>query len=523
MATPGSHSGASSSSRRYRYTKVLDNRKHSIRGLWRRNGKFVARLTVEDAAAADTNRTGLSDSAMDRVVHNEQLYDLWLGKSFQIGDVNGRIRAGNQVINWGESLFLFGGINATNAIDYQKSLIPGTQIKEYVLPAPLVSVAANILPGVNVEGYYQLMYNKNIYPPVGSYWSMADIFGPGARDPITFNPNNFNWYGLDPAAQQRLKTGGQFAVPGLGDKYPGGGGQYGLSMHYKPAGSVFDWGVYYLRYNDKAPVLNLVTDPTAPIGLDYQFTYRSERSLYGISTNFPVGDWAIGSEFSYRPRDAISLGSCFTPGVPLDSNVNVNPIPSQNCPLWADKDRQDLHVTALLQLSPSDYPFILHNLRADTGFLSLEVAGTRYGGINKNGITRTIEGVQVTQLPAAGYVNWLSSTDLSNPNAVPRGVGSEYSAGAVADFNWTYDSTVIPGWQVTPGITYFNAFLGNTPNFAASYLQGAQSVNLYVLFNQNPAVWQAGLNYTAFFGGQEASKQPYSDRSFVGGFVSFNF
>ena len=50
MATPGSHSGASSSSRRYRYTKVLDNRKHSIRGLWRRNGKFVARLTVEDAA-----------------------------------------------------------------------------------------------------------------------------------------------------------------------------------------------------------------------------------------------------------------------------------------------------------------------------------------------------------------------------------------------------------------------------------------------------------------------------------------
>jgi integrase len=42
--------GPSSSSRRYRYTKVLDNRKHAIRGLWRRNGKFVARITVEDDA-----------------------------------------------------------------------------------------------------------------------------------------------------------------------------------------------------------------------------------------------------------------------------------------------------------------------------------------------------------------------------------------------------------------------------------------------------------------------------------------
>jgi hypothetical protein len=37
-----------SQSRRYQYTKVLDNRKHAIRGLWRRGGKFLARITVED-------------------------------------------------------------------------------------------------------------------------------------------------------------------------------------------------------------------------------------------------------------------------------------------------------------------------------------------------------------------------------------------------------------------------------------------------------------------------------------------
>lgn len=47
-ATPGSQSGANSNSRRYRYTKVLDNRKHAIRGLWRRNGRYVARITVEN-------------------------------------------------------------------------------------------------------------------------------------------------------------------------------------------------------------------------------------------------------------------------------------------------------------------------------------------------------------------------------------------------------------------------------------------------------------------------------------------
>jgi integrase len=50
FATPSNQSVPSSISRRYRYTKVLDNRKHAIRGLWRRNGKFVARITVEDDA-----------------------------------------------------------------------------------------------------------------------------------------------------------------------------------------------------------------------------------------------------------------------------------------------------------------------------------------------------------------------------------------------------------------------------------------------------------------------------------------
>ncbi|HLH55099.1 MAG TPA: hypothetical protein VKY92_15940, partial [Verrucomicrobiae bacterium] len=41
---------ATSNSRRYKYTKVRDNRKHPIRGLWKRNGKFLARFTVEDDA-----------------------------------------------------------------------------------------------------------------------------------------------------------------------------------------------------------------------------------------------------------------------------------------------------------------------------------------------------------------------------------------------------------------------------------------------------------------------------------------
>jgi hypothetical protein len=46
----------SSSSRRYKYTKVLDNRKFPIRGLRRLNGNFKARITVEDEAGRKSVR-----------------------------------------------------------------------------------------------------------------------------------------------------------------------------------------------------------------------------------------------------------------------------------------------------------------------------------------------------------------------------------------------------------------------------------------------------------------------------------
>ncbi len=41
---------------RYSYTKVLDNSKRPVRGLWKRNGRFVARLAVEDAAGRKVTR-----------------------------------------------------------------------------------------------------------------------------------------------------------------------------------------------------------------------------------------------------------------------------------------------------------------------------------------------------------------------------------------------------------------------------------------------------------------------------------
>jgi hypothetical protein len=133
----------------------------------------------------------------------------------------------------------------------------------------------------------------------------------------------------------------------------------------------------------------------------------------------------------------------------------------------------------------------------------------------------TVGGKTVYQVVDAGYGTWLTNnSSLGYPIAAAQGTAR--SVGLTMDFNWTYDGTVIPGWQLTPGVTFYDALSGYTPTFSANYEQGAKSVNFYLLFNQNPQVWQAGLNFTMYFGGNAIS-QPFGDRNFVGLFATRNF
>src|SRR5262249_5910889 len=141
----------------------------------------------------------------------------------------------------------------------------------------------------------------------------------------------------------------------------------------------------------------------------------------------------------------------------------------------------------------------------------------RYPGVNPNKrYDRTLNGVAVTQVPLAGYA---VSTDpagypVDTANAITAGFGTKNSGGYAVDFNWTYDSKLIKGWLVTPGITFYHAVKGDQPVMYPNFLEGAKSANFYVLFATNPATWQAGLNYTTYWGGDQL-RQAYGDRDFL--------
>ena len=499
--------------------------------------KFMVRGTgMYDFLAGNTARTPLSSTASAQVVYNAQLLDLWTQKDFTVGGRNAHVRLGNQVINWGESMFAQSGINATNSLDTQKLLIPGAQLKQALLPAPMLSVAADLSHGFSTEAYYQFQWNGNRYPPVGSYWSLANVFGRGA-EPFTINTNNLNvagpsagtiagLTGLDKGNSgvlDGIKNGlvnGTYAGPPLNDigipvstqlpaKYRP---QFGVKFNFSPRSFDANFAFYYLNYTDKSPVLSTLANGTA------QWSYLGNRQLFGASANFGIGPWAIGTELSYRPRDAVALSSCFGAGGPLD--LNTNGVPGTDCQQWVDKKKFQLDVNGLLALTRSEYPF-LKLLGANSANLTWELTWIYYPGLGSS-VTRNINGQSVTQVPATGYFPWLNNNSgLGYP--ITAGQGTSSSVGATIDFNWTYDGTLIHGWQVTPGVTFTTGLYGYTPTLTANYMQGMKSVNVYVLFNQNPPKWQAGINFAAFFGGHNTVGQPYADRNFVGVFVTRNF
>jgi hypothetical protein len=507
--------------------------------------KVMARGTLlYDFMATETARSPLPHDSRDQVARDYRLLDLWASKEFNLGDETARVRVGNQVVSWGESIFALGGINQTNALDLQKLMIPGTQLKEAVIPAPMVSFSTGLGNGLNVEAYYQWDWNRNRVPPVGTYWSIADIYDKG-RSPMFLGVNNANFFGADNRYPNATFINGvtgdvtnngagdlsgtgmntSIAIPSAKDKTPQGQGQFGLALHYKPQALPLDLGFYFMNYHDKMPVLGFTDDG------QYQWRFLENRQLYGVSANMPVGNWAVGWELSYRPKEAVALSA---QGVKLaDGTLDTSATLQNGAKLWRETDKYQSHLTGILMLTPGDHGWLLHLLGADSGVFTGEAVGMYFPNLKSSYFAGFgPDGTPLYQAPAAGYMPWMANTSANagGVNQTVPGVGSKWSGGYTVDFNWTYDGTVIPGWQVTPGVTFFHAIAGDTPTMTYNYAAGAKSTNAYILFNMNPAKWQAGINYAKYFGGAGGDggggshlRQPLYDRDFVGGFVTYNF
>ena len=89
----------------------------------------------------DRLRTPLSNDALKRVGSRADLLDAFVWSRFDLGGMPTEIRIGEQVVSWGESTFIQGGINTINPVDVSAIRVPGAELREALLPEGMVAAS----------------------------------------------------------------------------------------------------------------------------------------------------------------------------------------------------------------------------------------------------------------------------------------------------------------------------------------------------------------------------------------------
>ncbi|MCD4748031.1 MAG: DUF1302 domain-containing protein, partial [Thermoanaerobaculales bacterium] len=203
----------------------------------------------------DRARTPLSQEALDWVGTRTELLDAFAWLKFG----RGQIRAGSQVLNWGESTFIQGGLNSINSVDVGALRVPGAELKEAFRPNGLVWASVDLSSAVSIEGFYQYEWNETVIDPPGTYFSTNDFAGLGGTH-VFLAFASFADDGVAPwYADQDLDHPFMGVAHGVNDE-PEDGGQYGAALRWFADGlGGTEFGFYYMNYHSRLPTINALT------------------------------------------------------------------------------------------------------------------------------------------------------------------------------------------------------------------------------------------------------------------------
>lgn len=372
-----------------------------------------------------------------------ELLDGFVYGKGQFGDMPVSFRLGKHTLLYGESLF-FGanGIAAAQSrVDIVKAVaVPNSQFKEVLLPIPQASAQIGLLPNVTLGGYYQFAWQNDRIPPVGSYFSFADVVGPGAERLIAPTP----------AGPQTVLARG----PDMKAKNEG---QFGAELKYRPDSYDGEWGLYYAQFHSKDPIAYNHFDSGV-----YDLVYPEDIHAYGLSFSTTLRDLQVSTEVSARdnmPMTAPGGGVAFM--APTQANNSGNA---------AYTVGRSGHAQVSWIYNMPRTPFW------EAGFFYGEVAYNRRLSVSKNpdeidpNATRDASALWLSFQPQ--YFQVVPGLDLTVPFAMTYGIHGKAS---VVNFS---PSAPYHGGNVSAGLngTFRNVWIA-TINYTRYYGAAAQEID----------------------------------------------
>lgn len=492
----------------------------------------------------ETQVNAFSDIARYRSGRRARVLDAYAYGSWYLGESSAlNLRLGRHIAAWGESLFFSGVALAQAPADATKATVPGADVKSILLPVNQLSMQLSLNNDWTLLGQYKLEFAPVELNPVGEFFSVTDVVGPGAQfiwgieNPLYLaNLGDVNLLSDDvPEALQLivdlLASGlpteqvtsllgnilGQLdgVLPNLPvpvgalaplqpntpryvnvvrgrDKKPSDHGQWGVGLKYQLASDT-NVGLYRLRYHNTTP---------API------------QNYGFATLLPGGNGlppltteALGLQvpvtYNVSYFDGVDLTALSFSTALFGANVGGELIWREGIDVLVDVDGG--------LLGPVPTP-----TRARVGQALLSALYVIGPGPFWDSITLVGEG---------GFVHVEDVEAACGPTSCSTDLTYTRDASGWAWLTLIDKKNVFNGWDLQMPI-----YLSGIINGQSSVLSGLGSLMGEGDYRASVGAnftWlqrlQIGASYNAFLGDPDFTKRPYADRDFAALTIKYNF
>jgi len=214
------------------------------------------------------DRTPLSHEAKGVVGSYTRLLDAYGFWRFNLGSLPSELRGGRQVVNWGESTFIPGGLNSVDYFDVTALQVPGAELKQALLPDTMVLFNSQLSQNLSTQLLYLFTWHPDIIEPTGAYFSSNDIAGAGNNQKAVLGFGAISDMGVDFSSLGGGLIPDFQSIPRRPDHKPSESGQYGINFkYYLPNfGQGTQLGFYFLNYTSRLPVVSLQTGSPAGLG-----------------------------------------------------------------------------------------------------------------------------------------------------------------------------------------------------------------------------------------------------------------
>lgn len=242
-----------------------------LSGQWENYGFYVSGKAFYDAAVRNLNNhpnsygtfsgsgayandgrplkdAARGDNAYDAALQDAEILDAYVYADWNVAGLPLNVRLGNQVVSWGESTFIQGGVSSYLPFDVAALYQPGLELKEVFLPQGTAYAALGLPANFSVEAMYVYEHEKSNLPACGTLFSVSDALGTGCA------------YGIALGEYYPGLEAGVFPPPSylrrVEDRGGKDQGQYGIALRYYAdwMGQGTDLGLYFVNFHSKLPV-----------------------------------------------------------------------------------------------------------------------------------------------------------------------------------------------------------------------------------------------------------------------------